>query len=84
MFLRILRYLGYPLFLFAVPLFAYAYLDPGTMSYFIQMMVGVVAGLGIAVKLFWSNIKLFFLKITGQNKKQSRDEKDEKSAEGNN
>ena len=36
---------------------AYAYLDPGTGSYILQIIVGVVLGAAIAVKTFWFRIK---------------------------
>jgi len=35
----------------------YAYLDPGTGSYLIQMLIAAVVGVGFAVKLYWSRIK---------------------------
>ncbi|MDH3376606.1 MAG: hypothetical protein OEQ39_06505 [Gammaproteobacteria bacterium] len=41
---------------------AQAYLDPGTGSLFIQVILGGVAGLLIAGKLFWHRI-LVFLRI---------------------
>jgi len=36
---------------------AYAYIDPGTGSMIIQMLIGVLVGVGIAVKVFWEKIK---------------------------
>ena len=36
---------------------AYAYLDPGTGSLVIQMLVGALAGVGITLKVFWHRIK---------------------------
>ena len=38
---------------------AQAYLDPGTGSLFLQIILGGVAGLLIAGKLFWHRILLF-------------------------
>lgn len=39
---------------------AYAYLDPGTGSYLLQMVVaGLIGGL-FAIKVFWKKIKSFF------------------------
>lgn len=49
--------------LFAVLVFppkAYAYLDPGTGSYFFQMLIGVAIGGLVGIKLFWKKIKDFF------------------------
>ena len=36
---------------------AYAYLDPGSGSVVIQMLVGALAGVGIALKIYWQKIK---------------------------
>ena len=44
--------------LFAEP--AHAYLDPGTGSYFFQMMIAAVVGGLFAVKMFWRRLKAFF------------------------
>ena len=41
---------------FSVP-DAYAYIDPGTGSVIIQMIIGGLVGTGIAVKVFWYRIK---------------------------
>jgi len=38
---------------------AHAYLDPGTGSYIIQMLVAGLLGAAFAVKLFWIRIKRF-------------------------
>ena len=39
---------------------AYAYLDPGTGSYILQLILASLLGAAFAVKLFWKNIKAFF------------------------
>jgi len=41
---------------------AYAYLDPGSGSVIIQMLVGTLVGVGIALKIYWQRIKMKFLK----------------------
>lgn len=41
---------------------AYAYLDPGSGSIIIQMLVGTLVGVGIALKLYWQKIRMKFLK----------------------
>ena len=41
---------------------AYAYLDPGSVSIIIQMLVGTLVGVGIALKLYWQKIRMKFLK----------------------
>jgi len=32
---------------------AYAYIDPGSGSMIIQMIIGVLVGVGITVKIYW-------------------------------
>jgi hypothetical protein len=44
----------------AFPRPAYAYLDPGTGSYILQLILAGLLGAAFAVKLFWKNIKTFF------------------------
>jgi len=46
---------------------AYAYLDPGTGSVFIQAIIGVLVGVGITVKIYWYKLKE---KISGISKKE--------------
>jgi hypothetical protein len=38
------------------------YLDPGSGSLFIQIILGAVLGLAVVVRVFWSNSKSFFTK----------------------
>ena len=45
---------------------AYAYIDPGTGSLVIQVIVGALIGAGITVKIYWYKIKE---KISHINKK---------------
>ena len=49
--------------LISIPMKAFAYLDPGTGSYIVQILLASLFGVLFAVKLFWTNIKLFFMKI---------------------
>jgi len=37
-----------------------AYLDPGTGSFLIQLLIGGAVGIGIAVKVFWAQISGWF------------------------
>lgn len=55
---------------------AYAYLDPGTGSYFIQIVIGTVLGGGYILKKYWKEITTKF-KQFNQPKKSSVDCKDE-------
>lgn len=47
---------------------AYAYLDPGTGSYFFQIVIAFIAGGLFAIKLFWRKI-VFFIKNLFSRKK---------------
>lgn len=48
---------------------AYAYLDPGTGSYVLQMALAGVAAALLVVKLFWVKIKAVFYSIVGTSRK---------------
>jgi hypothetical protein len=45
---------------------AYAYLDAGTGSMILQLLLGGLAGLAVVGKLYWSNTKEFFRKWFGR------------------
>ena len=47
----------------ALPASAYAYLDPGTGSFILQMLVASALGAMLYIKLAWSQTKLFFSKL---------------------
>jgi hypothetical protein len=42
---------------------AFAYIDPGTGSFVLQLIIGALLGAAFAVKSFWKNIKAFFSKL---------------------
>lgn len=44
----------------AIPAPAYAYLDPGTGSMLLQLLLGGIAGLLAIGKMYWLEIKKFF------------------------
>jgi len=44
---------------FLLPQDAYAYIDPGTGIYFVQMIIAALLGGLLALKIFWSKIKFF-------------------------
>ena len=50
---------------------ALAYLDPGTLTYVISMLAGLVIAGGAAVAIFWRKIKKFFQGLG--NRKDSAD-----------
>jgi hypothetical protein len=45
---------------------AYAYLDAGTGSMILQLLLGGLAGLAVVGKLYWSNTKEFFRRLFGR------------------
>ena len=50
---------------------AYAYLDPGTDSYFLQIIIATLLGSMYAIKQFWYKIKLFCINLLSKFKKRS-------------
>ena len=57
-------FIGLGLLLSLFPLEAKAaYLDPGSGSFIIHILVASLVGISFFVKIFWRNIKLFFSNI---------------------
>jgi hypothetical protein len=52
------------------------YLDPGTGSILLQLLVGVLMGGLLAVKIYWKKIKAFFIKAEPQPAESSDDSED--------
>ena len=52
------------------PKTAFAYLDPGTGSILLQIIIGGVAGLGVVAKLYWHRLR----GLLGLNKKEPQEE----------
>ncbi len=46
--------------LFVAPETAFAYIDPGTGSVILQVLLGVIAALAVTMRLFWRKILVFF------------------------
>jgi hypothetical protein len=61
------------LFFLVFPSVAFAYLDPGTGSYIIQIVLAGLFGVLFAVRTFWTNIKLFFMKIFNKSTSKQND-----------
>jgi len=55
---------------------AYAYIDPGTGSYFLQMLLAMLLGGLFAIKIFWSKIKSGLKSIFRMNKNKEKKNKD--------
>lgn len=49
------------------------YLDPGSGSFLIQLLLAAIAGLSIAIGANWSKLK----RLLGKNKKKSKTDDDE-------
>jgi hypothetical protein len=47
---------------------AYAYIDPASGSYFLQLLLASLLGAAFAVKIFWRRIMSFFSRLFGKNK----------------
>ena len=47
---------------------AYAYLDPGTGSYFVQIVIATLAGGGYLLVSSWDRVKKFLSGLTGSEK----------------
>ncbi|MFO7638929.1 MAG: hypothetical protein R6X14_06495 [bacterium] len=63
-------------FLFLFPGLALAYLDPGTGSFILQMLVGAVLGGLVAIGLFWRRFTGWLRRVFSRGRKddQSRPE----------
>ena len=51
------------LFYLAFPQTAYPYLDPGTGSYILQMLIAAFLGVFFAVKIYWRQTKTFLANL---------------------
>jgi hypothetical protein len=48
------------LLLLATPTQLSAYIDPGSGSFFVQMLIAGVLGASLTVKTFWKQVKAYF------------------------
>jgi len=53
---------------------AYAYLDPGTGSYFFQILIGVLLGALFAIKLYWGKIIIFLKNFFAKGETHGRED----------
>lgn len=51
---------------------AYAYIDPGTGSYIIQMMIGGLLGAAFALKIYWKKVKAYFSNLISKQAKNDK------------
>lgn len=69
--MRVLECIALSLLILLLPNQVYAYLDPGTGSMLLQIILGGVAGLAILGRLFWNRLKDTLLsrtKKSGENR----------------
>jgi len=45
---------------------AFAYLDPGTGSFMLQMLIAGVMGALYTIKLYWYRVKAFVMRVLGR------------------
>jgi hypothetical protein len=55
--------------LLLAPTAAHAYLDPGTGSYVLQMIIAGLLGAAFAIKMYWLRIKRFLAGIFSKNER---------------
>jgi len=51
-----------------------AYIDPGTGSLIIQVLIGALVGGLVVAKIFWSRIKIFFKGLFSSGSKHRKDD----------
>lgn len=51
------------------PQTAYAYLDPGTGSYILQLAIAILLGGSLVIKIYWRKIKAYFLNLFSKKNK---------------
>jgi hypothetical protein len=62
------------LLIITVPCFAYAYLDPGTGSYILQILIAAFFGTLYALKRYWHQIKFYLSGLLIRSKSGKNDE----------
>jgi len=73
-FRTFLNALGFiALFYFITPNMLYGYLDAGTGSYMVQIIIAFAAGGAFAIKIFWRRIYGFIKKTSSKNKKNEQE-----------
>ena len=56
------------LFYLTFPRTAHAYLDPGTGSFLIQMILAALLGVSVTIRIYWGKIKTFFVRLFQKDK----------------
>jgi hypothetical protein len=60
------------LYYFIAPNMLYAYLDAGTGSYLIQIIIAIALGGAFGIKIFWRRIFEFFKRLSSKGSKQNK------------
>jgi len=60
---------------------AVAYLDPGTGSLILQMLIAGIMGSIFTIKLYWYQLKTFITKLFGHKKKNEHDQNDDNNSD---
>ena len=60
-------------FYFMFPSRAYAYLDPGSLNYILQLLMAALIGISLAIKIYWGRIKAFFDNPRSKRRKREED-----------
>lgn len=53
---------------------AHAYIDPGSGSVLLQLILGGIAGIGVVVKLYWDRAKTKYQSLLSRAEKTNSDE----------
>lgn len=53
-----------------------SYLDPGSGSYLLQLLIASVLGAAFAVRLYWTRIKAFFTRRFGSSQDENKEDGD--------
>ncbi len=57
---------------FVLPHIVQVYLDPGTGSFFLQLLIGGLLGSFFAVKIYWAKIKAFMARVFRKGRKTDK------------
>ncbi len=58
-------------FYLVFPRDAHAYLDPGTGSYFLQLLLAGLLGTTFMIKTFWAKLKVSFINLFSKNQEDA-------------
>jgi len=69
-----MTFIIFGLFYLIFPRAAYAYLDPGTGSYILQIILAALAGLAFTIKIYWTNVRAFFVNLFSKRSREGEDD----------